>query len=92
MSIRIGDTTLRHGLILAPMAGAADASFRAVCRAMGAEYTVTEMISAKALCYEQKIKKAELSRTAPLADVYKNEEPMSVQILPPPLVRPTTLL
>ena len=82
MSIRIGDTTLRHGLILAPMAGAADASFRAVCRAMGAEYTVTEMISAKALCYEQKARgnSPKTQKTAVLARITPPEAPCSVQI------------
>lgn len=39
---------LRHGLILAPMAGVTDYAFRTICRAQGAEYTVSEMISAKA--------------------------------------------
>ena len=76
----LGETEIKNGLVLAPMAGATDRAFRQICRENGAELTVSEMVSAKALCYEQKIKKAELSRTAPLADVYKNEEPMSVQI------------
>ena len=76
----LGGTEIKNGLVLAPMAGATDRAFRQICRENGAALTVSEMVSAKALCYEQKIKKAELSRTAPLADVYKNEEPMSVQI------------
>ena len=51
-NVKIGALTLRHGLMLAPMAGVTDASFRAICRQAGAEYTVSEMISAKALCFD----------------------------------------
>ena len=58
---RIGGTVLPYGLLLAPMAGVTDAAFRTVCRAHGAEYTVTEMISAKALWYHDK-KTAHLAR------------------------------
>ena len=57
MSIKIGNTELKHGLFLAPMAGFTDYSFRAICREHGVEYTVSEMVSAKALCYEQISKK-----------------------------------
>ena len=39
---------------LAPMAGVADRAFREICRDFGAAYTVTEMVSAKALCYGDK--------------------------------------
>lgn len=79
---RLGNAEVKHGLVLAPMAGVTDASFRAVCREMGAEYTVSEMVSAKALCYEQNCKKknVELSRTAPIAAVRHEELPMAVQI------------
>ncbi len=82
MSIRIGDIILRQGLVLAPMAGAADASFRAVCRQMGAEYTVTEMISAKALCYEQRARgnSPKTHKTAVLARITPPEAPCAVQI------------
>ena len=51
--MKIGNTELTHGLFLAPMAGVTDRSFRRVCRRFGAEYTVSEMVSAKALVYEQ---------------------------------------
>ena len=69
----IGGTVLAHGLILAPMAGVTDAPFRAVCRAHGADYTVTEMISAKALWYHDK-------KTAVLARISEDEMPCAVQI------------
>ncbi len=82
MSIKIGNITLEHGLALAPMAGFTDYSFRRICRERGAEYTVSEMVSAKALCYEQMSKKNPLSpsKTAPLAAVRCEENPMAIQL------------
>lgn len=82
MSICIGDTILRHGLILAPMAGTADASFRGICHSLGAEYTVTEMISAKALCYEQRARGSspKTHKTATLARITPPEFPCAVQL------------
>ena len=53
------------GLFLAPMAGFTDYAFRRICREHGATYTVSEMVSAKALCYEQIGKKTEY-KTAPI--------------------------
>ena len=79
MSIKIGEVTLKHGIFLAPMAGFSDYSFRKICRGHGAEYTVSEMVSAKALCYEQIGKKIEY-RTAPLARVKADEAPMAIQL------------
>lgn len=68
-------------LALAPMAGVTDRPFRRRCRALGAQYTVSEMVSAKALCYEQNSKKhAERSVSGALASVMRDETPMAVQI------------
>lgn len=81
--LKIGNAELKHGIMLAPMAGATDYAFRKVCREFGAEYLVSEMVCAKALCYEQKIKKsitASPSKTAPLAAIREGELPMAVQI------------
>lgn len=82
MSIKIGEITLENGLMLAPMAGFTDYSFRKICRGTGAEYTVSEMVSAKALCYEEMSKKNVLSpsKTAPLAAVKEEENPMAIQL------------
>lgn len=82
MSIKIGTADLRHGLFLAPMAGVSDRTFRLLCREWGAEYLVSEMVSAKALCYEQKGKRKESATlgTAPLAAITEGEAPMAVQI------------
>ena len=80
--VKIGGVELKHGLMLAPMAGFTDRSFRKICREHGAEYTVSEMVSAKALCYEQIIKKSNTSvyKTAPLARVTREELPMAIQL------------
>ena len=72
-SFSIGETILSHGLMLAPMAGVTDAPCRAICREHGADYTVTEMISAKALWYHDK-------KTAVLAHISEEEMPCAVQI------------
>lgn len=82
MSVQIRTTVLRHGLVLAPMAGVTDRSFRKICRRFGAEYTVSEMVSAKALCYEQRARRKEFSSsvTAALATVTEEEGPMAIQL------------
>lgn len=53
-------------LVLAPMAGVTDAAFRALCAHYGATYTVTEMVSAKAVCFGDK-------KTALLAEPFEGE-------------------
>lgn len=59
------------GIMLAPMAGITDRAMRQICAEHGAEYAVTEMVSAKALVYEQlgrpsaPVKTAELCRIDP---------------------------
>lgn len=78
--LSIGTLTLRHGLMLAPMAGVADTSFRQLCRSFGAEYTVSEMISAKALCFEQRGRASAPARTAELANITAAESPMAIQL------------
>ena len=80
-TVRLGDITLAHGLALAPLAGVSDRAFRRVCRACGADFTVSEMVSAKALCYEQRQKGGKTrSVSAHLASVMRDEVPMAVQI------------
>ncbi len=80
--MRIGSLDLNNGLLLAPLAGVSDRSFRNICRRYGAEYTVSEMISAKAMCYDMMKKKAtaEASATLELATIYKYEMPIAIQI------------
>ena len=72
-ALTIGSVTLEHGLMLAPLAGVSDHPFRRICRALGAEMTVSEMVSAKSLCYEKRSRRASVgdnSKSAPLAKVW----------------------
>lgn len=58
---------------LAPMAGEGDYTFRASCKKFGADYLVSEMISAKAICYNDK-------KTPLLAKIRAEEMPIALQI------------
>ena len=60
--VSIGGVTVPGLLGLAPMAGVADAAFRAVCRGEGAAYTVSEMVSAKALMLQDRKSRKLLER------------------------------
>ena len=71
--IKIGDTELHHGLMLAPMAGYTDRAMRLVCHRQGAEYTVTEMVSAKAVVYGDR-------KTHTLARILPDEGPVAIQL------------
>ena len=73
MSFQIGNVTLKHGIMLAPMAGVTDYAFRRLSIQCGAEYTVSEMISAKAMHYQDE-------KTATLARIREGELPMAIQI------------
>lgn len=80
MGLKIGNIEFHHGLVLAPMAGVTDRTFRNICKEYGAEYTVSEMVCAKSLCYEQKARKKEFSTTAELATILSGDGPMAIQI------------
>lgn len=71
--MQIGQHILPHGLCLGPMAGFTDHAMRAGCHERGAEYTVTEMVSAKAVCYGDK-------KTPLLARVYPEDGVCAVQL------------
>ena len=77
--MQIKDITLKHGLALAPMAGVTDRAFRRLCADQGAEYAVTEMVSAKAICYESESRASAPARTAPLARIEEGI-PTAVQL------------
>ena len=50
--VKIGNVELQGNLTLGPMAGVTDFAFRGVCHALGAALTTTEMVSARALTYQ----------------------------------------
>lgn len=49
--IKFGGLTAPNNVFLAPLAGYTNAVFRQICFELGAGLTVTEMVSAKGLCY-----------------------------------------
>ena len=52
--MKIGNLTVENPLALGPMAGVTDWAFRTVCAGLGAGITVTEMVSSRALVYQDK--------------------------------------
>ena len=71
--MQIGSVTLAGRLALAPMAGVTDLAFRQICREHGAALTVTEMVSTKALCYQDK-------KTPRLLALGEDEHPAAAQV------------
>ena len=59
--MKLGNIELQNPLLLAPMAGVTDWAFRTVCAQLGADVTVTEMVSSRALVYQDQ-KSAKLLR------------------------------
>ena len=55
------------------MAAVTDLAFRTICRELGPSYTYTEMVSAKALLYQDKKSKA-------LLKIGEGEHPVAAQI------------
>lgn len=56
--------TLASPVVLAPMAGVTDYAFRTVCAELGAAVTVTEMVSSRALVYQDKKSRSLLRKNA----------------------------
>ena len=71
--MNIGTVTINSKIALAPMAGVSDQAFRIICRELGCGYTVTEMISAKALCYQDK-------KTRRIMALAPGEHPAAIQL------------
>ncbi len=71
--LQIGNVTLDNNVILAPMAGVTDLPFRLLCRKMGVGLNCMEMVSAKAIYYNNK-------NTEELLQVHPEEMPVSLQL------------
>ncbi len=61
--MRLGTLEIAGDLVLAPMAGVTDLAFRTVCAELGAAVTVTEMVSSRALIYQDKKSRSLLHKT-----------------------------
>ena len=61
--MRIGNLEVENPVVLGPMAGVTDWAFRTVCARLGANITVTEMVSSRALVYQDKKSAALLKKT-----------------------------
>ena len=70
--MKIGNLELENNLFLAPMAGVCDHSFRVLCKSYGAGLVYSEMISAKALSFNDE-KTKRLAR-------HEGESPFAIQI------------
>ena len=62
--MQIGNIEVKNPLFLGPMAGVTDWAFRTVCAQLGAGVTVTEMVSSRALVYQDKKSRALLRKNA----------------------------
>ncbi|MBR1739257.1 MAG: tRNA dihydrouridine synthase DusB [Ruminococcus sp.] len=71
--INIGGVSIPRTAALAPMASVADKSYRLLCKEFGTAYLVSEMISSKGLCYNDK-------KTARLCEIEKEERPYALQL------------
>ena len=72
-TLQIGNVTLPNNLILAPMAGVTDLPFRLICKEQGAGLLCMEMVSAKAIYYNNK-------NTEELMAIDDRELPVSLQL------------
>ena len=61
--MQLGNLEITGDLVLAPMAGVTDLAFRTICAELGAAVTVTEMVSSRALIYQDKKSRSLLHKT-----------------------------
>ncbi len=71
--MKIGNVQLDNEVFLSPMAGVTDLPFRMICKEKGCGMLYTEMINAKALCYDDE-------NTKKMLKIEECEHPVAVQI------------
>ena len=71
--LKIGNVELENRYILGPMAGVTDLPFRLLCREQGAGLLCMEMVSAKAIYYNNR-------NTESLLEIHPDERPVSLQL------------
>ncbi|MDF9824947.1 nifR3 family TIM-barrel protein [Breznakia sp. PF5-3] len=70
---KINDVEIKNKIVIAPMAGISNAAFRSICKEFGAGLICSEMVSDKALYYDN-------IKTLKMTQVLEDEHPMSMQI------------
>lgn len=71
--LKIGNLELENNIILAPMAGITDLPFRLICKEFGPGLVTTEMVSSKAILYDD-------DKTKKLMNIDGEKRPISIQI------------
>ena len=72
-SWKIRDIVIDNQVVIAPMAGISNPAFRVICKQFGAGLIYTEMVSDKALYYDNE-------KTIGMTNVEKEEHPLTMQI------------
>ena len=71
--MKIGNLNLENKVFLSPMAGVTDLPFRLICKEQDCGMLYTEMVNAKALCYDDK-------NTKKMLNIQPEEHPVAIQI------------
>ncbi|MEG0329823.1 MAG: tRNA dihydrouridine synthase DusB [Longicatena sp.] len=72
-SWKIGNVVIPNQVVIAPMAGISNPAFRVICKEFGAGLIYSEMVSDKALYYDNE-------KTVGMTHVEENEHPLTMQI------------
>ncbi|MEG1506349.1 MAG: tRNA dihydrouridine synthase DusB [Bacilli bacterium] len=72
-SFKIGNVLIKHNIVMAPMAGISNTTYRRICKKFGDILVVSEMVSDKALIYGNE-------KTLELLKMNEDERPISEQI------------
>lgn len=70
---KIGNVTIEHDVVIAPMAGITNQAFRTMMKAFGAGLVYSEMVSDKAICFKN-------DKTLGMLAIDENEHPISMQV------------
>ncbi len=71
--MKIGNVELDNNILLAPMAGITDLPFRKLCKENGAGLVETEMVSSRAIVYNDE-------KTLKMINTENEKRPVSMQI------------
>ena len=71
--VKIGNVEVNKKVVLAPMAGISNSAFRRICKSMGADLVYAEMVSDKAIIYDNE-------KTKQMLYLTEEERPIAQQI------------